>query len=200
MALAPGRVAVSARVLVSSRSRAVPGALPGPLVTVEKSEIVIWRDATEFESTNMLVAPLDKLVKRGLRARLQIGTPLAVPVWVIQWRGLPPSQNEIMRRFRTPHAYDRLLAGWRDVFRAAATTIPKATGRRRIEITRFIRDKNYRLDRGNLVGGCKPVLDAAVHAGLLLDDREDHLDDHYDQRIDPVERVRIAISDLPDFG
>lgn len=188
---------MSARVVTASarRTRAVPGALPGPLVVVAKSARVIWRDATAFEADNMLVAPLGQLVKRNLRARLQIGTPVLVTRWVIRWRSLPPSQNEIMRRYRSPHAYDRLLAEWHGVFRAAATTIPKATDRRRLEITRFIRNTNYRLDRGNLVGGCKPVLDAAVHAGLLIDDREEHLDDHYEQRIDPVERVEIAISD-----
>lgn len=196
----------SARVVTppgTRTSRAMPGALPGPLVTVEHGERVVWADDEHLES--IFAAEIARrsatLVIGGKKlVRVQVATIVPTVRWVIQWRALPPSQNEIMRRFRTPQAYDRLLAGWRQVFGAAATTIPKATGRRRLEITRFIRDKNYRLDRGNLVGGCKPLLDAAVHAGLLIDDREDHLDDHYDQRIDPVERVRIAISDLPASG
>lgn len=198
----------SARVVTppgTRTSRAMPGALPGPLVTVEHGERVLWADDDALEAVlgdALAARQIEFTPKVGgtLLVRVQVATVVPTVRWVIQWRALPPSQNEIMRRFRTPQAYDRLLAGWRQVFGAAATTIPKATGRRRLEITRFIRGKKYWLDRGNLVGGCKPLLDAAVHAGLLIDDREDHLDDHYDQRIDPVERVRIAISDIPASG
>lgn len=185
------------------RLRAMPGALPGPLVTVEEGKHLVWTDHAKLEAVleQAMAERWTDRVTAGLRSdalvRVQAATIVPYVRWVIQWRVLPPSQNEIMRRYRTPQAYDRLLAGWHQVFRAAALTIPKATGRRCLEITRYIRDKNYRLDRGNLVGGCKPLLDAAVQAGLLIDDREDHLDDHYDQRIDPVERVRIAISDSP---
>ena len=193
----------SARVVTppgTRTSRAMPGALPGPLVTVEHGERVVWTDAADLRGLLIDAIGATPWVDGRMLVRVQTATAVPTVRWVIQWRTLPPSQNEIMRRFRTPQAYDRLLASWRQVFGAAATIIPKATGRRRLEITRFVRDKNYRLDRGNLVGGCKPLLDAAVHAGLLIDDREGHLDDHYDQRIDPVERVRIAISDLPASG
>lgn len=198
----------SARVVTppgTRTSRAMPGALPGPLVTVEHGERVVWGDDEELEAVlaDALASrqrSFHPTVGGKLLVRVQAATVVPMVRWVIQWRTLPPSQNEIMRRFRTPQAYDRLLASWRQVFGAAATTIPRATGRRRLEITRFVRDKNYRLDRGNLVGGCKPLLDAAVHAGLLIDDREDHLDDHYDQRIDPVERVQIAIADMAASG
>lgn len=198
---------MSARVIMAGGRRATLGALPGPLVTVEQYDRVVWTDDDDLEELlRAAVASTAEATPRVLAleakrlVRVQRATLVPSTRWVIQWRVLPPSQNEIMRRYRTPHAYDRLLASWRDVCWAAATTIPKATGRRRLEITRFVRDKNYLLDRGNLVGGCKPVLDAAVQAGLLIDDREAHLDDHYDQRIDPVERVQIAIADAPALG
>lgn len=123
---------------------------------------------------------------------------VAVPGWVLRWRELPPSQNVLMRSYRNRHKYDQLLAGWEKVIADLMMVgrIPKAAGRRRLEIVRCIRSEKYRLDRGNLVGGCKPVLDAAVRCGLIVDDREDHLDDHYRQAIDADERVEIYVCDL----
>ncbi len=118
--------------------------------------------------------------------------------WVLRWRALPPSQNEIMRRYRNPHKYDQLLASWQKVIGDLMMVgrIPRAAGRRRLEIVRYYRAEKYRLDRGNLVGGCKPVLDAAVRCGLIVDDREEHLDDHYRQVLDADERVEIYVCDL----
>lgn len=118
--------------------------------------------------------------------------------WVLRWRDLPPSQNELMRRYRNRHKYDQLLASWEKVIADLMMVgrIPKAGGRRRLEIVRYVREEKYRLDRGNLVGGCKPVLDAAVRCGLIVDDREEHLDDYYRQVIDPDERVELYVCDL----
>lgn len=113
---------------------------------------------------------------------------------------LTPSQNVLVRRFKNAHVYKKLrtrLAGWLMV-EMTNLRIPRATGRRRLEIVRIVRSKRYLLDRGNFVGGCKPLLDAAILRGLIRDDREEWLDDHYRQEVDPARagRTTIIVSDL----
>lgn len=64
--------------------------------------------------------------------------------------------------------------------------IPKAeTGRRYISIVSYRR--RLIRDNDNLHGGCKPVLDALVNNGLLVDDAEEWV--QYD--------VRQILSDIP---
>jgi hypothetical protein len=60
--------------------------------------------------------------------------------------------------------------------------ITPATGLRRVVVTRLYGHRGRRMDRPNLVGGCKPVLDALVRAKLLRDDSERWCIDHYAQR------------------
>lgn len=46
----------------------------------------------------------------------------------------------------------------------------------------FIRCGVRQLDKGNLIGGCKSLLDALVKGGLFVDDSPRWIDDHYDQK------------------
>lgn len=134
---------------------------------------------------------------RGCKAMFL--APVKAPGWRIRWDEVSVSQNVLMRKYANHHAYARLVATWEKIFSAAMREggIPKATGRRRLTITRYVRDGKYLLDRVNLAGGFKPYLDAAVRAGgLILDDREGDLDDHYKQAIDPDERVEILVEDI----
>jgi len=48
----------------------------------------------------------------------------------------------------------------------------------RLEVRRYSKGT---LDNGNLVGGCKPLLDAIAREGLIYDDCTEWLDDHYEQ-------------------
>lgn len=57
-----------------------------------------------------------------------------------------------------------LLAG----LQFTAQGLAKATGRRRVAITSYRRQR-FR-DEANLVGGCKGLIDGLVRAGLLVDD------------------------------
>lgn len=59
--------------------------------------------------------------------------------------------------------------------------IPRATGKRRIVWTRILGHGEQLFDRNNLIGGLKPVIDAAIAAGLLVDDSEEFYDDDYRQ-------------------
>lgn len=115
--------------------------------------------------------------------------------WIINLTTVTPSQNVLMRAYRSKHAY----AGLRDRYATelmvamANGSIPAATARRALVITRIVRRAAWLLDRGNLVGGCKPLLDAAVLRGLIRDDKEDWLDDEYEQRVEPGGHERTVI-------
>jgi hypothetical protein len=50
-----------------------------------------------------------------------------------------------------------------------------------LEIRSF---RHNTLDHGNLVGGCKGLVDCLVQEGVLLDDSPDWLSDSYEQTID----------------
>lgn len=118
--------------------------------------------------------------------------------WSIRIQRHTPSQNVLVRKYKNPHAYAKLrneLSQWIMVGMANAG-IPKAKRRRRLTITRFAKSKRHLLDRGNLVGGCKPLLDAATQQGLILDDKEEHLDDIYHQEVGPAAEVHILVEDL----
>lgn len=73
--------------------------------------------------------------------------------------------------------------------------VPRASGRRKLTITRFAVSRRHLLDRGNLIGGCKPLLDAAIHQGLIVDDKEEYLDDEYRQEVGD-EKVVVLIEDI----
>ncbi len=62
------------------------------------------------------------------------------------------------------------------------TVLPEPTTKRRVFITRQYGAKKREYDYGNLVGGCKPLLDAMIKVGLIVDDRPSMLADYYFQR------------------
>jgi hypothetical protein len=64
------------------------------------------------------------------------------------------------------------------------------TTKRKVTITRHSAGT---LDKGNLIGGCKPLLDALVRLGLLVDDSPEWLDDHYRQVKCPRKAARTEI-------
>ena len=71
-------------------------------------------------------------------------------------------------------------------------------------VSRFLKQRGRRtaklMDYGNLVGGCKPLVDALVKTKLLVDDNPTNLRDHYRQVIsdfvDDFDKVEITITDL----
>lgn len=62
--------------------------------------------------------------------------------------------------------------------------------RRRLVITRHSAGE---LDYGNLVGGCKPLVDALVREGLLYDDSPKWLDESYLQAKTTKGRGRVVV-------
>ena len=81
-----------------------------------------------------------------------------------------PSLNEIQSQHWTFKVEAKKALGWRLASSLnKIKRIPNAKGKRRLTI---IRHGKGRLDRDNLVGGCKWLVDAIKDRGLLLDDDE----------------------------
>ncbi len=120
---------------------------------------------------------------------------------VIRIDELTPSANALRRAFKTPHQYKKLrdrLQQWLMVAMANGK-IPRATGRRRLTICRFVRSERYVLDKDNLIGGAKPLVDAATRQGLIKDDTAQWLEAIYLQAISTDQRVEINVEDLGAF-
>lgn len=73
---------------------------------------------------------------------------------------------------------------------------PGARVKRRVTLVRIIGPRQRAFDRSNLIGGCKPVWDAMVRVGMLVDDTPLDLEDHYDQERGPQAGLRVLIEEL----
>lgn len=123
--------------------------------------------------------------------------------WVFALSLMPPSQNVVSgnkgsrgakakyKKYRSD--YEILIRAWMNELK-----IPDAKSRRRISIIRLYAGRSKRMDRGNMIGGCKPLLDAMTRTGLIVDDREEFLEDHYYQTRSEVNEVEIIIEELDD--
>lgn len=107
----------------------------------------------------------------------------------------PPSMNERLHNSGpTRFAYAKVRDLWILEFRAArlAHRIPKATGPRRMLARRAYGGREQERDYVNLVGGFKPIVDAMVREGLLVDDEPAQLADRYEQaRVGKGERCGV---------
>lgn len=113
----------------------------------------------------------------------------------------PPSQNLIASN-KGYYLHRRHYARYRDdyvlLLRNAKQRngIPDATGLRRVIITRLYAARGKPRDLGNIVGGCKPLLDAMHMANFLVDDGPEHVQDFYRQRRAPEAGVEIVLEEL----
>lgn len=116
------------------------------------------------------------------------GGDVAAPVsarWALDLPMEPPSQNELKSNHGSSrHVYRRMREDFELMIRSemARQRIPKAKGVRRIKITRLMGKGKRAFDHANLVGGCKPLVDACVRAGLLVDDGPAYFKGYYWQR------------------
>lgn len=95
-------------------------------------------------------------------------------------------------------AYAKSRNAWQFAIRVIARRCgaTKATGRRRVTVTRVYSGRQRELDFDNLATGAKPVLDALVREGLLVDDDRAHAEVSYRQRKDLASWTFIAIEEL----
>jgi len=137
------------------------------------------------------------------RCRLCGGEPDAV--MSARWEFLvpiePPSQNTIASnkgagRFR----YAKVRTDFEIYFRVRIVQlkIPRATRRRRVMFTRYYTGQRARSrDHGNFIGGMKPVLDALVRQGMLVDDRPEYCEDYYRQeRHDCISGIALVLEEF----
>jgi len=102
--------------------------------------------------------------------------------------------NSGRARFR----YRKVRDAWSWLVRAARLQhrIAPAVGRRRLTLTRIYARGQRALDRDNLAGGAKPLVDAIVREGLLRDDTPAWLELHHDQEPGTERAVRVLLEDL----
>lgn len=74
--------------------------------------------------------------------------------------------------------------------------IPPAHTLRRVTLTRLIGKGQRRYDRDNMATGCKPIVDALVRVGLLIDDDAKHAEIHYAQEKGALPGLRVLLEEL----
>lgn len=162
-----------------------------------------------------------------MNACAKCGSAIGVaPQWVLFVHLRPPSQNDnVDRAGGGRFAFRKLRESWVRAIRHAMNDtgggrfeiVPRATGKRRIVLTRLYCGREQERDYGNLVGGMKLIVDAMQPprqrklatgkrkgqeitvdgAGLILDDSPELLDDVYLQvRTDDRSGLRIEIADI----
>ncbi len=125
-----------------------------------------------------------------------------IAAWAFTLAGELHSMNRHVVNFGAArHAYRRERDAWAWLARAARLKhrIAIATGRRRLTLTRIYAGRQRELDRDNLAGGAKPLVDALVREGLLVDDTSRWLELHHDQErgTAPGDRgVRVLLEEL----
>lgn len=104
------------------------------------------------------------------------------------------STNKGGRRF----AYKETRNHWSWWFRERrlALRIPVARRRRRLTLTRLYSGRQRELDRDNLVGGLKMVVDAMVRERLLVDDKNSAAEIHYLQERAASQGLRVLLEEV----
>jgi hypothetical protein len=130
-----------------------------------------------------------------------------------------PSQNEIKPHFGSGGYWKQKK--WRDharivirqtlaAMRIKPTWAPRTPTSEKRRQTLFNQEQPHKvravfrrysqgtLDKGNLIGGCKPILDALVLEGLIYDDSIEWLDDAYEQHKAKKgdKRLEVEVSDV----
>ncbi len=107
------------------------------------------------------------------------------------------SQNALGSNTRGRSKYRGIRNKYVTLLTKAGTVLPEATTKRRVHITREYGQRKRAYDYGNLVGGCKPLLDAMSRVGLIVDDRPSMLADYYFQKksSDGTDHITILIEE-----
>ena len=87
--------------------------------------------------------------------------------------------NPMAHKYR----YDQELSLWYDelAYFCAGDQLHALRGRVRLQITRHMGPRRQPYDHANMVGGAKPIVDAAKHVGIITDDKPALFEGHYYQ-------------------
>lgn len=89
------------------------------------------------------------------------------PSWRFTLPSATPSLNTLTRTHWAVRARDKVSLMWQVKSLANRHRVPRATGPRRLTITRM---GKMVLDQDNLAGGCKDLIDVLKNLHLVLDD------------------------------
>ncbi len=106
------------------------------------------------------------------------------------------SQNKLKGNTKAGrYAYQQERAWWHKQFSMAvmAKWVTKASKYRIVRVTRIIGKGGKFFDMGNLVGGCKAMLDAMVNTGVLVDDSPTHCFISYKQVRGEIDKVKFEV-------
>src|SRR5215469_15577568 len=98
---------------------------------------------------------------------------------------VPPSPNELRRKYRNPHAYKRLRQAWETAIIYMTPPHDRKFVKESAQISRMmiqlVIHNSREYDPDNLQGCQKPVLDALKNLGYIRDDSERWL-----ELLDPI--------------
>lgn len=117
--------------------------------------------------------------------------------WTFKLDYVTPSLNEIRSQHWAAQTRGKTALGWILVSSLnQRPAIPLATGKRRVTITRHGKGQ---LDRDNLFGGAKDLVDAIKARRLILDDNPDACELIVKQVVDrkATPHTVVTIEDLP---
>lgn len=90
---------------------------------------------------------------------------------------VPPSGNQMRRKYRHPFAYQKLRDGWKRTIWAMGTAGRNGVKAGNARLLVKIHVEHSRLyDEDNLVSGCKPILDSLKGLGYIKDDSPEHIE------------------------
>ncbi len=111
-----------------------------------------------------------------------------------------PSQNELGSNGKGGAGwhYRRLRQEFASELYAALTqaSVPEATGRRRVWLTRIYKPGKREYDVANLLGGGKHIVDCLVTRSLLIDDKRKFFEGVYSQIPGPADAIHLRFDDL----
>lgn len=118
--------------------------------------------------------------------------------WLFVADSYCPTQNSLKGNTKAGYDYRKWRRHWEDTFGDFFRAMPRSILLRRVTITRHYGKGRRAYDRGNFIGGCKPLIDTLVNMGALYNDNAVFLEDHYIQEksADGVDRVSVLIEEL----
>jgi Holliday junction resolvase RusA-like endonuclease len=124
-------------------------------------------------------------------------------VVTVSWKFTLPKQlgslnDHVINAGRSRWQYKREREEWRMLLTNARRLheVTRPIGKRIVVLTRLYSGRERERDHDNLVGAAKPVLDAMVKAGLLVDDAPAFLVCTYRQEKAVTSGVRVEISEV----
>lgn len=110
-----------------------------------------------------------------------------------------PSQNTMgaIHRGAAGAKYRRTRAHFEGCLRKYKYNVPAAKGFRRAWLTRHWGHRKRAYDTGNLIGGCKALVDALVALGYLYDDTPEYFlgSYHQEKAVDGKDSISIRLEE-----